>query len=288
MSKLYIMRGLPASGKTTKAKELMLKNLGLFRINRDEIRKMAYEGKWSFKKELKVMLAQEATVRRLLSMNIDVLIDDTNLTTKSFNKWVDIAIEYGVTIDTQNIETDVEECVKRDKDRENSVGSHVIWSMALKNKKWKPKKGIILCDIDGTLADIRLRKYCVDGEHKDWKAFFEGIHTDAFRQEVWEDVKEVINDTGYDLFLVSGRNEKYRKETETWFGTHNAEVLQYAKAMFMRREDDRRPDTDVKQNFLDMIGKEHVRMVFDDRPSVIRMWESNGISVVDCGDGVEF
>ena len=37
-----------------------------------------------------------------------------------------------------------------------------------------------------------------------------------------------------------------------------------------------------------MIGKENIFMVFDDRPSVIRMWRENGVKVVDVGDGVEF
>lgn len=57
----------------------------------------------------------------------------------------------------------------------------------------------------------------------------------------------------------------------------------------MRRAKDSRPDTEVKQDILDQyFKKELIDVVIDDRPSVIRMWRSNGLEVLDVGKGEEF
>lgn len=55
----------------------------------------------------------------------------------------------------------------------------------------------------------------------------------------------------------------------------------------MRREGDMRPDTEVKQSFLDVYfpDKTVINKVYDDRPSVIRMWRENGLDVEDVGKG---
>ena len=58
----------------------------------------------------------------------------------------------------------------------------------------------------------------------------------------------------------------------------------------MRKEKDYRADTIVKGEMFDQMladGYEPT-MVFDDRPSVIRMWRTIGLTVVDVGQGVEF
>ena len=49
MSKLLILKGLPASGKSTYAKELVSK--GWKRVNKDDLRSMIDGGKWSKKNE---------------------------------------------------------------------------------------------------------------------------------------------------------------------------------------------------------------------------------------------
>ncbi len=58
----------------------------------------------------------------------------------------------------------------------------------------------------------------------------------------------------------------------------------------MRRSGDKRPDTEVKQQIYDTYFKDkyNIAYVIDDRPSVIQMWRSNGLEVIDVGEGVDF
>jgi hypothetical protein len=47
----------------------------------------------------------------------------------------------------------------------------------------------------------------------------------------------------------------------------------------MRPGSDKRPDTLIKAEFLKHLPKEKIALVLDDRPSVCRMWEENGLTV---------
>ena len=58
----------------------------------------------------------------------------------------------------------------------------------------------------------------------------------------------------------------------------------------MRREHDKRPDVEVKQQMLDTYfpDRSWIHCVIDDRPSVIRMWKANGLEVIDVENDEEF
>ena len=59
----------------------------------------------------------------------------------------------------------------------------------------------------------------------------------------------------------------------------------------MRKTGDYRKDTVVKGEMYDQMLADGYEpsMVFDDRPSVIRMWrELGGLTVIDVGQGLEF
>jgi len=57
----------------------------------------------------------------------------------------------------------------------------------------------------------------------------------------------------------------------------------------MRRSGDSRDDTIVKEQIYNTYLKDmNVTLVIDDRPKVIRMWESLGLEVLDVGNQVEF
>ena len=45
------------------------------------------------------------------------------------------------------------------------------------------------------------------------------------------------------------------------------------------------PDNDLKQMWLDTIGRDSVAMVFDDRNQVVDMWRSNGLQTFQVADG---
>lgn len=128
MSKLIITRGLPASGKSTWAKQWVLEDPEhRVRINQDDIRLML--GKyWVPSREKLVQEIQFDAIVEALSREFDVVIDNTNLNKKvldQFNRLIktfeDYEIEYKDFFDTP-----LSVCIERDKNRDLQVTEKVI------------------------------------------------------------------------------------------------------------------------------------------------------------------
>lgn len=286
MPTLYLIRGLPSSGKTTIATEMAKKQGGsIFRTSIDELRKSMFSGKTSNHIEIKLRLVQEKIINQLLKHDVSCIVDNNNLSVEELVKWNRIACSNNAKVKIQEVRTSVEECIRLDNTRTSPFGNHIIWKEALKNKMWMTYNGIVLCDLDGTIANIEERLKHIQGEYKDWESFYAEINTDTLRKEVLEDVLDTIDVMGYDLFLVTGRNEKYRNETVRWLKKHCPELLDEAKCIFMRGEKDFRPDTEVKQDIVSMIGSENIHLVYDDLPHILDMYRKHKIATIDCGEG---
>ncbi len=283
--KIIMMRGLPASGKTTKARELMDEYGNFVRVNRDNIRAMMHNG-WSGKNEKLTVTAEKAIVKSILDAGYNVIVDDTNLGKKHEDMWRSITNELGAKFEIVKMDTPIDECIRRDAERDASVGAHVIWRFAVQYKLWRPKKGIVLCDIDGTVADLSHRLHYYNEKPINYEAFFGTVKYDKPFYEVIETVKD-YHQQGYDIFFVSGRPEQTRKDTEEWLGKHGL-YPHVARAVFMRGAHDRRKDDIVKEDILKIFDINDIHKVIDDRPSVIRMWRLHGLDVIDVGDGIEF
>lgn len=295
MSKLIIMQGLPASGKSTLAEKLAKEN-GAVRINKDLLRTMLHFDRFTGKNEEMTRHAARLLAREFLLDGKNVIIDDTNLNPKNLQGWVDLAKEtQGTRIEYQRLDTPLEVCVDRDNARKDSVGPHVIVGMAL---QWglypKPDKGVVLCDLDGTLCDISHRLHHVkvpEGEKKDWKSFFEAIPQDKVRQDVLDMLLRYAED-GHEIFFISARPEDHRLATRNWLYAKLDGMYalnERLRGLFMRPAHDSRPDTEVKADMFDRYFKDlPIEAIIDDRPSVIRMWRERGLPVTDVGAGVEF
>ena len=92
--KVIFLKGLPASGKTTKAKEIISNGGDFFRINRDCLREMLHCGKWTGKRERVTIDVAKMVARSLLTQGKNIIIDDTNLTSKHWQSWRDLAKEF--------------------------------------------------------------------------------------------------------------------------------------------------------------------------------------------------
>jgi predicted kinase len=144
-------------------------------------------------------------------------------------------------------------------------------------------KPAIIVDIDGTVADLSHRLHHINGNHKNWDAFFSKVNADT---PIWGTIETITDmlannydrDEPYTLIFVSGRPEKTRLATKLWldayFDMDNTQLL-------MRPDNDTRQDYIVKEEILDnIIGQGYdIKMVFDDRPSVIEMWKRRGLHV---------
>lgn len=152
----------------------------------------------------------------------------------------------------------------------------------------------IIFDIDGTLADVGHRRHHVTGGKREWDRFFEAMVDDPPLADVCllADLlgqTKLVQDGEVTLFLCSGRPDNYRAETESWLAKYAPSYFDRAEALLMRAAGDYRPDTEVKREMLRGIEGQgyEVRLVVDDRPSVIEMWKSEGLTVL-AHDGGEW
>jgi len=279
---LVMMKGLPASGKSTVAKEL-----GIPRVNRDLLREMLNYGEYSPKNE-KIVVALEKKIVSFLfaSGKPHVVVDDCNINPKNEVMWREVAKENMVEFVIKEVDTDVETCILRDSQRDKSVGADVINHMAIQYGLKKVEGDVVVCDIDGTIADIKHRLHYVKGETKDWQGFFSEMDKDTVREEVYGHLQE-LEAQGKKIIFVTARPDDYKQVTKEWLRKNVP--LSSPFMMFMRRKGDTRDDTIVKEQIYNTYLKDmNVTLVIDDRPKVIRMWEELGLEVMDVGSGVEF
>lgn len=283
-----MMKGLPASGKSTKAKEIVEQG-NWVRVNRDLIREMLYFNKWSGKHEKITVDMEKGMAKNFLLNGFNVVVDDCNLNPNNRDMWSEVAKESKAKFEVMEMDTPYRECVQREKERQK-VGVDVVTKMAMQYKLYpKPKKGFVICDIDGTISDTKHRlHYVKDVEKKDWKGFFSEMSEDSLREDTFIKIRDFCTE-GYEIIFVTARPEDYRKETEEWLQKHLECHIDWT-AIIMRNSGDRRPDTEVKQQIYNTYfkNKYDVHTVIDDRPSVIRMWRENGLEVIDVGEGKEF
>lgn len=280
------MKGLPASGKSTHAEEI-LKQGNTVRLNKDLLRTMLHCDKFTGYNEGLTREAQRGLAFLFLNSGKNVIIDDTNLNSNTVQSWKDFAKEQGAKLETVDLGyVPVEECLARDRARAKRVGDHVIQKMALQYLGYMKSEKVVVCDLDGTLCDIEHRRHFVQQEPKDWKGFFGAIEHDAVRTEVSDRLFQLAGEHSAKVVLVSARPETCRVDTEAWLEW----VWQKPyDLLIMREAGDRRPDTEVKSEiFVKYLKNLYIVRVLDDRPSVIRMWREKGLEVEDMGTGEEF
>lgn len=117
MSKIIVMRGLPASGKSTRAKK-MLDDGNTVRLNKDLLRTMLHADKWTPQNEALTMKAEKVLALELLNEGVRIVVDDTNLGEKHRQSWVGLAEYAGAKIEYVDLrKVPVQECIKRDRER---------------------------------------------------------------------------------------------------------------------------------------------------------------------------
>lgn len=134
-------------------------------------------------------------------------------------------------------------------------------------------------DVDGTLANVDPYLHFVLGKERDYDAFHQAS-IDALPNIK---VLEMLNNAVYDkhsILVVTSRKEKWRGLTSMWLAKNDARC----HALFMRANDDNRPDYEVKKDILDNINKYWtVVHAVDDNPNVIALWEENKIPTTKIG-----
>lgn len=265
MSKLLMLKGLPASGKSTYANKLVDK--GWKRFNKDDLRLMVDAGKWSRHNEELIRDLEVGLAMIALNEGHNVVIDDTNFAYESL--WKELAERHNSNFEVNFFDIPLYECIERDSKRgDKSVGAKVIQGMY--DRYLKPELvfypesiDCYIADIDGTLA------------HTTNRSPYD--YTKVSSDTVDVSVKRVINSLRLDakIIIMSGRDSVCREETIAWL---NDNGVKYDE-LYMRPQGDKRKDAIVKKELYEkhVRGKYNVLGVFDDRNQVVDLWRSLGL-----------
>lgn len=283
---LMILQGLPASGKSTYAKALVDGNYHWKRVNKDSLRDMVDGGAHSKEREKLILAAQLKLVDLYLANGYSVVVDNTNLHQPHVVELQILAAQYGaeVIIDDTFLAVPLDELLERDKNRANSVGPRVIRDFARRYRipPYTPKEvyyrpdlpQAIICDIDGTIANIGFRD-----PYDASKCAPDKVNP------VVEDILNRYRNTAHILF-VSGRSEDYRTQTHSWLWDRG--LVDDRTRLFMRPSGDSRKDNVVKLELFNTYIRDtwNVLFVLDDRTQVVRMWRRDlGLTCLQVDDG---
>ncbi len=243
MRTLFILRGLPGSGKSTVAAEMIRKEPKRFmRINRDDLRSMVRgpgnnpHERDNDREDLMRMFKDEL-VRMAFKNGYDVILYDTHLVPTTVKNLHQLAASVGdVKVIEKVISVSIEECIARDAKRTGfaHVGEKIIRDMARgagldKGRKLYDKESYyvprwtvggpgaaqktrasdpslpkaIMCDLDGTLALM--------GDRSPYDA----TDCDVKDHPNWPVINTVLAmyAKGHKILFMSGRSSKYRPET---------------------------------------------------------------------------
>ncbi len=310
MKKIIVIIGISGSGKSTWAKVFCRDNSNWLRLNRDDMRKSIlsvslneyhqWEDSAKQRIEKLVTVQQNQLLIKALENDWNVIMDNTHLKLSYLNEYRKLLTEHfeELTIEYKLFETNIEDCIERDKNRTDVVGEAVIRAQAEKLKMLKKSFNFktevalrqsftavqdptlphcILVDIDGTVAQMQGR-YPFD-----WHQ----VGEDLPKQPIINTVK-ALKAAGNEVIFFSGRDEVCKNISREWI----CEYFDWKPSNFqliMRKSKDYRKDSDIKFELfnVNIRNKYFVELVIDDRQQVVDMWRRKlGLTClqVDYGD----
>ena len=151
----------------------------------------------------------------------------------------------------------------------------------------KSQHPIYVFDLDGTLSvhDPTGRVRFLNQQPKDWKAFHAAAEIEIVNDPPREDIITLLRDiaetpTGPSIYIITGRSEKYRVQTQQWLQKHD---IPYDD-LFMRGLDDFRQDAIIKSEIIESF-KHLIICVFEDRDQCVAMYRELGITCCQVDEG---
>ena len=292
MKKIVMCKGLPASGKSTWAKEFVKGKKDWVRINNDELGAMLFGELWAEGRNTTIDSTRETLIEYAMKAHRNIVVDNTNLHPKheaylkelveahnqeaQFSKKPEL-YEFEIKDFTH---VPVAECILRNRKRENPVPEKVIYNM---NKQYLLKEGptlvqddklpkAILVDLDGTVALLNGRSpYTI-----------KGIIDDLPNKPVVDLVQRYMKD--HKVIFVTGREEAARVDTISWLAKHGFPHGTYQ--LHMRGPEP--SDVVFKKMVFDTYirGKYYVSLAIEDRTRVVNLYRHDiGITCLQCADG---
>lgn len=302
MRKVTICKGLPASNKSTWAKEKVENsNCSIKRVNKDDLRAMLDSSKHSKGNEKYVLQLRDHIILTALDLGKSVIVDDTNFhpiheerirqLVSDYNKGL-----YGDSQSTNNVQVEIkffnvspEECIERDLKRPNSVGAKVIWGMYNKYLKPEPEKielmkqdkslpHAVICDLDGTVALMNGRS----------PYDYDKCDTDLPNNNIILILHYYLNHANnHRVIFLSGRDGRGKEKTLNWLEKNVISSYTDNYELHMREPNDDRKDCIIKKELFDanIKGKYYIDFVLDDRNQVVQLWRSMGLTCLQVAEG---
>ena len=148
-------------------------------------------------------------------------------------------------------------------------------------------KNTVIFDLDGTLADITIRKELATKSNGklDWDVFFDpsNIKLDVPNEPVVK-MAQMLAENDFTIIIFSGRTDKTKFTTRSWLSNNRVPfqklVMRPHKTMNFI------PDEILKKDMLDKHADiDDIFLVVDDRNKVVKMWRSLGLTVFQVADG---
>lgn len=307
MQHIIINRGVAACGKSTWTAAFLKQHRDYVVVSRDGIRSMLMDHSNSPQTEKIVTKLYDKVLREALLNKYNIIIDNTHIKPAYISDALKVieSINPEANVELKQFDYDLETCIERDSKRDRVVGREIIEKMD-RNLRQNPQKNIerlinewkakvrskpkrlaveyngtlpdcILIDIDGTVAHNNNGR-----GYYEWNRVGEDDPDDMvinminmlrlYSEQYQPDMK---------FIFVSGRDAICRKETEEWLELNNLT----ADYLFMRQEQDSRPDTVIKKEIYETHIKDkfNVVAVFDDRRAVSIQWYEMGLPLFRVG-----
>ncbi len=283
--KLLMLKGLPASGKTTYAKKLV--DDGWVRVNKDDLRAMLDNGRYSKDKEAFITSLRDEIIIRGLVNGRNVVVDDVNLDPKHAIHLQSIASEFIADYSEKFFDVSVEECIERNQSRDKPIPDKVIYNMYERYLQQEPiaieyddeKEECIIVDIDGTLAHISDGRDPYD---------ITRVCNDSLDDAV-ASIVAMAYANGYRVIIITGRSEKYKEVTEEWLednGVPYDEIYTRSDSQ-IDEKGNQLDDAIVKEElFREYVEPRfNTKFVLDDRNRVVDMWRRIGLKCLQVQEG---
>lgn len=148
-----------------------------------------------------------------------------------------------------------------------------------------PAQPAVVCDVDGTICDVRTIRYLVDGTLKTRN--FKGFHGRSLECPPNLAVKRILElsrNLGYAILMVTSRQERWSFLTALWMKEND---IAYDE-LYMRRNSDTRPDAEVKASILQSLSRRYsVSLAIDDNLSTLPVWINAKIPTIAIGSAGE-